>query len=93
MRDLYEILGLDKSATAVQIKKAYRKLINKHHPDKGGDEEISKEIQKAYDVLSDQARKEKYDLGGGTDEAPDPNIRVIAELTATMSSVIDQFDP
>ena len=50
--DYYEALGVSKDADSATIKKAYRKLASKHHPDKGGDAEKFKEIQTAYDTLS-----------------------------------------
>tara|TARA_Y100000389_G_scaffold189512_1_gene213346 strand:+ start:3554 stop:4696 length:1143 start_codon:yes stop_codon:yes gene_type:complete len=61
---LYKELGLDRSASTDEIKKAHRKLVLKHHPDKGGDPEMFKKIQAAYDVLSDPEKKEKYDNFG-----------------------------
>jgi DnaJ family protein A protein 2 len=53
-----------KSASQEEIRKAYRKLAREHHPDKGGDEKLFKEIQEAYDCLSDAEKKELYDQGG-----------------------------
>lgn len=61
---LYETLGVDKSANEKEIKKAYRKLAVKHHPDKGGDEHKFKEISAAYEVLSDKEKRAKYDKYG-----------------------------
>jgi DnaJ family protein A protein 2 len=61
---LYETLGIEKSADAKEIKKAYRKLAVKHHPDKGGDEQKFKEISAAYEVLSDEEKRTKYDKYG-----------------------------
>lgn len=63
-RDYYEILGVDKSATADDIKKAYRKLANKHHPDKGGDETAFKEVKEAYETLYDNEKRNRYDMFG-----------------------------
>lgn len=59
--DHYAILGIDKSATPDQIKKAYRKLASQHHPDKGGDTAKFQQIQEAYAVLSDPEKKAQYD--------------------------------
>lgn len=61
---LYETLGVEKTADAKEIKKAYRKLAVKHHPDKGGDEQKFKEISAAYEVLSDEEKRAKYDKYG-----------------------------
>lgn len=67
-RDLYEILGVPRTATADDLKKAYRKLAMQHHPDKNpGDkkaEEKFKEISHAYDVLSDEQKRAAYDRFG-----------------------------
>merc|ERR1711933_139518 len=59
-----ELLEVDKSASESDIKKAYRKLAVKHHPDKGGDQEKFKEITRAYEVLSDSDKRSKYDRFG-----------------------------
>ncbi|MGC6413635.1 MAG: molecular chaperone DnaJ [Bacteroidia bacterium] len=67
-RDYYDILGISKSASADEIKKAYRKLAIKYHPDKNPDdkeaEEKFKEAAEAYDVLSNQDKKSRYDQFG-----------------------------
>ena len=65
---LYEQLGINRGADAAEIKKAYRKASLTHHPDKGGDPEKFKEIQHAYEVLSDEKRKAHYDLTGSDTE-------------------------
>jgi molecular chaperone DnaJ len=63
--DYYDLLGVSKGATDDEIKKAYRKLAHKHHPDKaGGDEAKFKEINQAYQVLSDKSKRQQYDQFG-----------------------------
>jgi len=60
----YKQLEVDKNASEAEIKKAYRKLAVKHHPDKGGDPEKFKEITRSYEVLSDSDKRAKYDKFG-----------------------------
>lgn len=62
--DYYKTLGVPRNATADEIKKAYRKLARKHHPDAGGDEAKFKEINEAYEVLSDDEKRNLYDQYG-----------------------------
>ena len=73
-KDFYKILGVKKTATADEIKKAYRTLARKHHPDKNPDNAAAeakfKEVSEAYDVLSDAKTRKEYDearalFGGG----------------------------
>mgnify|MGYP000400645070 CR=1 FL=1 len=74
-RDYYEVLGVSKNATEAEIKKAYRKLALKYHPDKNHDdaaaEDKFKEAAEAYEILSNAEKKQRYDqyghagLGGG----------------------------
>lgn len=61
MSSHYETLGVDRTATKEEIKKAYRKLANEHHPDHGGDESKFKEVNEAYSVLSDENKRRQYD--------------------------------
>jgi curved DNA-binding protein len=60
-RSYYDVLGVPKTATTDEIKKAFRKLARKHHPDAGGDESKFKEINEAYEVLSDEKKRQEYD--------------------------------
>jgi len=62
MEDLYNILGVSSEANQEDIKKSYRKLQMQHHPDKGGDSEISKKINDAYSVLGDVEKRQQYDM-------------------------------
>jgi len=70
--DYYDVLGVAKSATQEEIKKAFHKLAHKHHPDKGGDEKKFKEINEAYQVLSDKAKRAQYDQFGRVFENGQP---------------------
>lgn len=75
-KDFYEVLGISRGASSDEIKKAYRKLAMKYHPDKNSGskeaEDKFKEIQKAYDVLSDPSKKAAYDQYGHA--GVDPNM-------------------
>jgi len=63
-KQLYEALELTPSASQEDIKKAYKKLVRVHHPDKGGDEKKFKEVQAAYEVLNDPEKRKVYDKYG-----------------------------
>jgi len=65
---LYEKLGVEKTASPDELKKAYYKLSKSAHPDKGGDPEEFKKINHAYEVLSDPQKRQMYDLTGSEDE-------------------------
>lgn len=75
--DYYSTLGLNRGASSDEIKKAYRSMAMKHHPDRGGDEKKFKEIEEAYRTLSDPQKKQMYDMGvdpnrqqGGFNQGP-----------------------
>lgn len=63
-KQLYEALELPQNASQDDIKKAYKKLVRVHHPDKGGDEKHFKEVQAAYEVLNDPEKRKMYDKYG-----------------------------
>jgi molecular chaperone DnaJ len=63
-KDYYQILGVSRESSPEQIKKAYYDLAHKHHPDKGGDEKKFKEINEAYQILSNKEKREQYDKYG-----------------------------
>lgn len=75
-RDYYEVLGISKSASADEIKKAHRKLVRQYHPDVNKNnkqaEEKFKEVQEAYDVLSDPTKRTNYDQFGHAGVGADP---------------------
>jgi len=77
-RDYYEVLGVGKSASPDEIKKAFRRAAIEHHPDKeGGNEEKFKEVNEAYEVLKDDSKRKRYDqfghAGVGSSAASDGN--------------------
>lgn len=68
MKNYFDILGISPEASEEDIKKAYRSLAMKHHPDRGGDQTKFQEIQEAYDILSDPQKKAEWNMmrqGGG----------------------------
>lgn len=70
MTSLYDILGVSRGADTTEIKKAFKKLAMTHHPDKGGDPEKFKEIQRAHEVLTDERKRQIYDMTGSEDGEP-----------------------
>ena len=81
-RDYYDILGINKAASASEIKKAYRKKAIKYHPDKNPDdknaEEKFKEAAEAYEILSDGDKKARYDQYGH--QAGDDVLRLVSSI-------------
>jgi molecular chaperone DnaJ len=77
VRDPYKTLGVDRKASEEEIKKAYRKLARQYHPDRNPGDESSeerfKEVQEAYSILSDPAKRKQYDSGGGIFGGFDPS--------------------
>ncbi len=67
-KDYYKTLGISKNASPDEIKQAYRRLAQEHHPDKGGNQEKFKEVNEAYQILSDPQKRGQYDQFGTTFE-------------------------
>jgi molecular chaperone DnaJ len=66
-KDYYQILGVERTASQDEIKRAFRKLAHEHHPDKGGNEAKFKEINEAYQALGDADKRARYDQFGSAD--------------------------
>lgn len=93
---LYELLGVTKDATAFQIKKAYYAKSHSHHPDKGGDEEVFREIVVAYSILSDEDKRRRYDAGEKADDiskaARSIDAQIMEALLGLFCQVVIQAD-
>ena len=89
MSDLYATLGTDRSATAEDIKKAYRKAALINHPDRGGDKEKFQKLQGAYDVLSDAQKRAHYDATGQVmpDQGSGPGFGQGLDLSSMFGSM------
>ena len=86
---LYDVLGIKKTASAAEVKKAYRKKAQKHHPDKPeGDEEAFQQLVIAYNTLSDEARRKHYDETGSTEQPQHQPL--INELANLLFHVVNQ---
>ncbi len=91
--DPYQELGVRRDATPEQVKHAYRKRVQKAHPDKGGTKEKFHAIQKSYDILSDAERRKRYDqTGDDTAPAADPRELAMAELASIFLTLVDSQD-
>lgn len=93
MKNLYEILGIDKGADSGTVKKAYRKKAQKLHPDKEeGDKEQFQELVAAYEVLIDDARRKKYDETGDIGSKVSDDSEALRSLVAVIFGLIDKVD-
>lgn len=82
-QDYYADLGVLPSATAGEIKAAYRKLVIEYHPDKQGDPAKFRAVAEAYDVLGDTAKRQAYDFAKN-------NARVV-DLNAESAAVVEEY--
>ena len=86
---LYNDLGVPKSATLEEIRMAYRKKAQKAHPDKGGSESEFRQLQQAYDILSDPERKARYDQTGETHQGPTLESQALSYVAALLPKILD----
>lgn len=90
MQNLYDILGVDRSADKKTIRKAYRDSAKKNHPDHGGDKEKFGQLTHAHDILTDEVRRAKYDAtGDAAEKEPDNEYGAAANIVAaTLNAVL-----
>lgn len=88
----YEILGVPRDATDEQIRNAYKLLAQQHHPDKGGNEELFKQIKFAYEILSDPYRRKEYDRTGEYVNRPSIRDEVLDQLSRLFLDVVARFN-
>jgi curved DNA-binding protein CbpA len=86
---LYDTLGVPKSASQDEVRMAYRKKAQKSHPDKGGSEAEFRQIQCAYDILSDPERKARYDQTGETGQGPSLESQALSYVAALLPKILD----
>jgi len=92
VKTLYEILGVERTASAVEIKAAYRRAASKAHPDRqGGSEDEMKAVQHAYDVLSDAARRQQYDATGSTDNSNSIEAQAVMMLADAFRQCVEHY--
>lgn len=89
--NFYDLLDISKDASSNDIKKAYRKLAVKHHPDKGGNEEEFKKISEAYDVLSNDEKRKQYDMFGTCDDVTVPDFHDMFETMFQGNDIFGTF--
>jgi molecular chaperone DnaJ len=96
--NLYKILGLSKDATIEEIKRAYKSLVQKHHPDKeGGNNDIFVELQNAYETLIDPVRRKHYDatgeaLGNEPSDLEKQTMRINMFLAGLLEQIVNNDD-
>lgn len=92
--NLYSILGVDRSASGEEIKKAYRKKAQENHPDKGGDKEEFFKIKNAYGILSNPGTRARYNrTGNPKGDIPQLRAKAMQEVAQMILTLIENADP
>jgi curved DNA-binding protein CbpA len=89
----YDILEISKDSTPEEIKAKYKSLAQQHHPDRGGDENIFKQIKEAYELLIDPIRKELYDKTGNFGKHQNLRGEALEQLSRLFLHIIDSMNP
>lgn len=88
----YKVLGIDKDASTLKVRKAFRSLSKIHHPDKGGDPRKFHELSLAHEILSDRDRRERYDRTGRLEASRITPERVKQFLRGTLQGALNSRD-
>lgn len=86
----YDILGVPNNASDEQIRQAYKSLAQHHHPDKGGNEELFKQIKFAYEILSDPLKRREYDRTGEYTHRPSIRDETLEQLSRLFFDVLSK---
>lgn len=90
--DLYKILGVPRDSDRDTIKRAHRRKAKKAHPDAGGDRETFLAVQLAYETLTDETKRERYDSTGSTDSPRSVHARAMSELVKMAIGIAENTD-
>lgn len=89
----YEVLDVPIDASAEEIRQRYRTLAQLHHPDKGGDEELFKQIKLAYEILSDPLRRKDFDRTGNVNARIDIRNEALDHIAQMLFRIVPNFNP
>ena len=88
----YEVLGVTKNASLEEIKKHFKQLAQKHHPDKGGDEKEFIKVKQAYETLIDPEKRKFYDNNGYYDQKVSLEEQALTELNKVFLEIMNRYD-